>query len=239
MEIQVLQELGLTENEAKIYLFLLEKGPSTITEIINKLPIHRVNVYDILKRLGEKGLVSYIIEGKHKYFAATDPSYFLKILKEKEDLFNKILPDLESKKNSSIHKHEIRVFQGKSGIKAIMEDMLKEKQTVYVFGAQGKYEETLPIYFQQFNKKREKEKIKLKVIYSEKLRELRKKNPVIFSDVKYIPRVYDSPSTTFIYADKVAIIMWINPPIGILIEGKELTKSYMNFWEILWRIAKK
>ena len=239
MEIQVLQEMGLTKNESKVYLFLLNEGSSTITEITNKLPIHRVNVYDILKRLKEKGLVSYTIEGKKKFYTATDPNYFLEILKKREDLFEKILPSLESKKKSVKEKHEARIFQGKNGIKAIMEDILKEKKTIYVFGAEGKYEEALPIYFKQFNKERQKRKIKFKIIYSKKIRELRKRQPIPYSDLKYIPKEYDSPSTTLIYGNKVAIIMWTEFPIGILIESKELNKSYMNFWEILWKIAKK
>lgn len=238
MEIQALQELGLTENEAKVYLFLLENGSSTITEITNKLPIHRVNIYDILKRLLERGLVSYTIEGKKKYYTATDPHIFLEMLKEKENLFKKILPDLESKRRSIKEKHEVGVFQGKEGIKAIMKDMLKEKKTIYVFGAEGRYEKTLPIYFKQFNQQRQEEKIRFKIIYSEKIRELRKRQPIPYSDLKYIPKGYDSPSTTLIYGNKVAIIMWIESQIGILIESKELNKSYMNFWGILWKIAK-
>ena len=239
MEEKVLQELGLTENEAKVYLFLLENGPSNITEITNKTPIHRINVYDILKRLLEKGIVSFTIEGKKKFYSATDPDYFLKILKEKEILFKKILPTLESKKMMSKSKQETNTFQGKRGIKAILEDMLKQKKTIHVFGAQGNFAETLPIYFQQFNRRRQEDKIKIKIIHSEKVRKWRKKHPIEFADVKFISELYDSPSTTFIYGNKVAIIMWIVPPIGILIDSKELSKSYLNFFNILEDISKK
>ena len=239
MEEKTLQELGLTENEAKVYLFLLENGPSNITEITNKTPIHRINVYDILKRLLEKGLVSFTIEGKKKFYSATDPDYFLKILEEKENLFKKILPDLERKKKLAKGKYETKVFQGKKGIKAILEDMLKQKKTICVFGAQGNFAETLPIYFQQFNRRRKEDKIKIKIIHSEKVRKWRKKHPIEFADVKFISELYDSPSTTFIYGNKVAIIMWIVPPIGVLIDSKELSKSYFNFFNILWDISKK
>ena len=238
MEIKVLQEIGLTENEAKIYICLLENGSLTTTEITNNLPIHRVNVYDILKRLKEKGLVSYIIEGKKKYYTATEPRHLLEILKEKESSLLNLLPLLESKRKSVKEKHEVRTFQSKNGIKAIMEDMLKEKLTIYVFGAQGKYEETLPIYFKQFNKNRLKKRIMFRIIYSEKIREMRKRHPIPYSDLKYLQKEYDSPSTTFIYRNKVAIIMWTEQLIGILIESNELSKSYMGFWEILWKIAK-
>jgi len=239
MEEEVLQELGLTKNEAKVYLVLLEYGSLNITEITNKLPIHRVNIYDLLKRLLEKGLISFKIEGRKKYYSTTDPNFLLKILEEKEALLKKILPALEEKKKAPKEKHDINIFQGRNGIKAILENMLKQKKTIYVFGAQGNFAETLPIYYQQFNKIRAKEKIKIEIIHSENIRKWREKNPIAFSDVRFIPKLYDSPSTTFIYGNKVAIILWIIPPIGILIDSKELSQSYSNFFNILWSISKK
>ena len=48
-------------------------------------------------------------------------------MEEKENLFKKILPTLEVKRNAQKSKHEVKVFQGKKGIKAILENMLKEK----------------------------------------------------------------------------------------------------------------
>ena len=135
-ELTALQSLGLTENEAKVYLFLLEQGPSTITEITKNLPIHRVNLYDIIKRLQEKGLASSTKEGKRVYCTATEPCYLQKLLQEKQQLLEKILPELKKKKQKAKSKHEVQVFQGKQGIKAILEDMLKNKSTIHVFGAQ-------------------------------------------------------------------------------------------------------
>jgi len=60
--------LGLTEGEAKVYLSLLELGSSTIGPIIKKANIASSNVYDILNRLLKKGIVSYILKQKIKYF---------------------------------------------------------------------------------------------------------------------------------------------------------------------------
>ncbi len=239
MEEKVLQELGLTENEARIYLCLLKKGTLNLTEIASKIPVHRVNIYDILKRLTEKGLVSSVIEGKSKFYSATEPDYFLKILRQKEDMFKKILPTLELNRNSSKEDYEVNVFQGKKGIQAILEDTLKQSKTIYVFGAQGNFAENLPIYFEQYNMKRRKSRAKMKIIHSEKLRGWRNKHPIEFADVKFISSFYDSPATTFIYSDKVAFILWMTPSIGISISSKELSKSYLTFFNILWNLSKK
>src|SRR3989339_136977 len=44
-----LQELGLTHNESKIYLALLEQGCVTAGKVTEKCHLHRANVYDELK----------------------------------------------------------------------------------------------------------------------------------------------------------------------------------------------
>lgn len=233
-----LRGLGLTENEATVYLYILEYGSATISEIADKISIHRVNLYDLLKRLVEKGLVSYSIQGRSKIYIATDPSYLMKLLKEKESYLQQVLPQLELKKELSKPKNTVKVFQGRSGIKAIFEDMLKDKRTIHVYGAEGNFLSTMPIYFKQFHKRRVKEKIKIRIVRSEKVRRMRHKHPFSFSDVRFISKIYDSPSSTFIYGSKVAIIIWISTLIGILIESHEVSLSYNNFFKLLWDISK-
>ena len=51
MKENILMDLGLSKNESKIYLSLLEQGISTATQVAEKSGIHRVNVYDSLNKL--------------------------------------------------------------------------------------------------------------------------------------------------------------------------------------------
>jgi len=45
----IIQELGFTYNEAKVYLALLELGLVTAGKIAEKSHVHRANVYDALR----------------------------------------------------------------------------------------------------------------------------------------------------------------------------------------------
>ena len=58
MDITVLFEAGLTVNEAKVYIALLERGSSAVNDITKASGVHRVNVYDVIERLQTKGLIS-------------------------------------------------------------------------------------------------------------------------------------------------------------------------------------
>ena len=98
-EISILEELGLTEKEAKLYLALLELGQATSSDLIKKLDYYSKTVYELLEKLMKKGLVSYVIKSNIKYFGAVNPEKFLDILKEeendkeiKENKFIEILP---------------------------------------------------------------------------------------------------------------------------------------------------
>ena len=57
MDTGLIKQAGLTENEAKVYLSLIELGKSNVGKIADKSRVHRTNVYDSLKSLKKKNLV--------------------------------------------------------------------------------------------------------------------------------------------------------------------------------------
>ena len=94
-----LMRLGLTENEAKVYLALLEIGSTSAGEIIKKTKLHRNIVYDNLEKLIEKGLVSFVLIKNIKHFEVNSSHELWDFIDkqkeevlEKEVLIKKILP---------------------------------------------------------------------------------------------------------------------------------------------------
>ena len=67
----------------------------------------------------------------------------------------------------------------------------------------------------------------------------KKKEALKLLQMKFLPEHYEFPSTIIIYGDKVVIIVWTELLFGFLIKSKEVAKSNMNFFDILWKIAKK
>jgi sugar-specific transcriptional regulator TrmB len=121
-----LKKLGLKEKEVKVYLAGLELGPNPIKNIAEKVKIPRPTVYEIVKKLEEKGLFVETKKGKKRVFVAQSPSQILRFLRikkreieEKEREFTRIVSILEAK--YSREKEGIRIFQGKEGKRAIIE----------------------------------------------------------------------------------------------------------------------
>lgn len=233
---EVLQKFGLTENEAQVYLILLRLGSATASEITQKSGIHRINVYDILERVQEKGLVSYVMIGKRKHYEAADPKKILEIEEERKKDIQSIIPELAAQRALGKAPQDATVFKDKRGIMTIFDEMTRSKTSICLFASGWGFREKFPKYYDIWHKKLVLNKVKVKSLISKKFKKkLEIPKPL---EYRFLPSEYVFPSATLVYDDKVFIIMWTGHPIAILIRGKEIAASYRKFFEILWKSAK-
>jgi sugar-specific transcriptional regulator TrmB len=237
MTLDILEKMGLSSNEAKVYLALIELGSSTAGKISERSGVNRRTVYDVLESLMDKGLVSFVIEANRRWFEASDPRKFLEILKQRGEEMNKILPELIKKRDRIKEKQEATIYRGKKGVKTIFEDILRSKEN-WVFGSHGRFKEVFPYFFKHYQRKKRERRIYTRLLLSE-----RKRNSEIVrltpGEHRFLRKEYDSPTSTIIYGDKVAIIVWTDEPMGLVLKGDQITKSFRNYFEVMWRIAKK
>jgi len=66
MDLDILEDLGLTSTEIKVYLTLLEMGSSNAGIILQKSKLPNSTIHRDLNSLIEKGLVNFIFEGIKK-----------------------------------------------------------------------------------------------------------------------------------------------------------------------------
>ena len=237
-------EIKHLKNEIKIYLALLELGSTPAGPLIKKVGMHRAAVYDIIDLLIDKGLVSFVVKANRKYFEAQDPDRLLEYLESKkqdllskEEKLKKFIPELQLKRKLSKEEQEGTLYKSKKGLKSVFEDILKEKKPWFVFGATGKYKELFHAYFIHFHERRAKSKIPLKIIFNEEVRKQKRGEELKLSKIKYLPKSYISPSTTYIYGDKVAIINWSSEPMAFVMRSKQVADSYKSFFDIFWKTA--
>ena len=244
METNILQDLGLNEIEIKVYLELIKSGSLLASEVASRLNLHRTTSYYILDNLIKKGLASYVIKAGKKYFMATNPEKLLAIEKEREIKLKSLIPQLISLRKPFEEIPLVEVYEGKEGLKTIWEDILKslsKNQEISIL-ATGKTPKILPYYLPSFHNRRIKQQIKLKIIYND-IEESKKRGKELskmrLTQVKYLQKEYILPSSTLIYGEKVAFMLWNeNKTIGILIQDKNMNKSFNSYFNLLWKIAK-
>src|SRR3989338_2737649 len=101
---EIFRELGFTERETKVYLALLDLGETKIGPLAARTRLQPSKIYQTLEKLIDRGLATFVLKSKIKYFQAQDPQEILNILKEKERTFGEILADLQQRKTFSQEK---------------------------------------------------------------------------------------------------------------------------------------
>lgn len=228
-----LEQLGLTKVETQVYLALLDTGPALAGTISRRSGVHRRNVYDAAERLIRKGLIGYIKQNNRRYYAASNPEQLLQLLTEQTNNIKTILPELQTKYNQHHKKEETLFYKGKEALKTIFEDQLNHGKEILVLGASTHAKEHLKYYLHWYTKRRTQQRKKLRLIYHTKIEE-----KIPHAEIKYL-KLPESNIATNIYGEKVAIINWQEKPFVILIHNKDIAQTYRNYFEQLWKLAKK
>ena len=246
MHESILEKIGLTKGEIKVYITLLKLGETTTGKIIEGAGISSGKIYEILDKLIKKGLVSYGLKEKTKYFTATHPSRILDFLKEKEEELKEkekeiqeILPRLIELKEKKEEEYSVTLYRGLKGLKSAIYEALNDltrEDVILVSGVQSGKSEAQNILWKQWNKERARKRIKCKLIFSDR-------NTQYYHSLKKVSltevRVLSSLvfSTIDVMGKRVMIFNNKEPSVIVII-NEEIKKKFIESFESLWKMAK-
>ena len=239
---ELLREIGLSPNEARVYEALLQTGESSVQEISNKSKVHRRNVYDSLSKLMEKGLASEVFIKGEKHFKATNPRKLLELLKEKEERVNKVLPEMQLKYESVEEKEEAYLYRGIEGFKNYLQDILKTRETVYFIGAKAFWlDERLQHFLPRFQRERKRLGIKFMHLFDYEVKKQKSEIlKLVGQPYKFLPKKYSSSTTIDIFGDNVVTFVGVKPgelyetPIQFVMKSRKLADGYRKFFQFMW-----
>lgn len=234
-----LKELGLTDNEVKIYLLLLKHSLMNPSDISQKLGLHRGYIYDALERMQEKGVVSTLLKSNKKYYRAIDPKNLVELLKLRLENFRKIVPKLRALMEIKKEDIKVELHKGKRVYRTLIKDIigsLKRGDEVYLMGVDEGVllKEVEPIYLKQYLNLIKSKKIKEKIVIKKGARKLDYPN----LSYKEVSRDYIGKTAQVIYKDKVAMFIMGNPHNLILIENEDVAETYRKQFEFMWKLIK-
>lgn len=243
MKLAELEDIGLTKSEASVYLALLELGSSATGKITEKSKTSSSKIYEVLDKLMQKGLVSFIVKAGVKHFEAAPPERLLdymqekeKKLKQQENKIKKILPELKLKQTLSKYSSEATIYKGMKGLETAFYDalnLLDKDDEVLVLGI-PKRSEQVDRFFVKFAKERARRKIKQRSIFNQgasKDSQAQKKNMPL-GKIKFIAET--TPSAINIFKDRVIIFPETEEPLLIVIDNKQVAESFRVQFETWW-----
>ncbi len=236
---QTLSSVGLSRNEIKVYLALLELGISAVGKIADRTKLHRRNVYDSLDNLMEKGLATYIVKKKIKHFEAANPEVLRELLKEKENQLMNILPTLMLNHNLST-RSDVQVQEGLVSARMALKAFLRHKQPIYTIGTPKQAPELMGPFIEQFHKERIKLKIPMFHIYNSDAPErIAYLNSLPYTEAQVVPQKFNSPMAISVCADETCIKIWNKNALTIHIKNQEIAESFRDYFKLLRLMAKE
>ena len=252
MLLQVLEQIGLTKKEAKIYLTLLETGPQGATTIANKTQINRSTCYLILENLGTKGLVSTHTESNVQFFEAQDPNSLITYITKRQNqlitqqnMIENNMPYLEAIKKENTGSTKTKYYKGTDGVLNLYLETLKtNEKIIYSFLNISQIPlELLETLETIYVKERIQKQIEAKIIYisninSEDNHESNFKDSESLRNVKYVKTDYNLSVEIQCIGDKTIITNFSpNNTFGILIQNSELAESIKTLHKIIWSLT--
>lgn len=242
-----LKDLGLSENESKVYLAMLELGPASAMEISQKAGVNRPTTYVQIESLKKLGLVSTQTKGKKQLFIAESPDQLEFVLdkqladvKNKKDEFQKMIPELLNLYRSSGTQPQVRFFEGKEGLMRMQEIVLKSNvKEILAIASVDQIFEVFPSHQNNYSAKRIEKGIRSRIVYtSSKGPILKDSDEKMLRKSKFIEENKMPLSGDLaIYGDSVAITALTGKISGVIIDHPEIAKSFRSFFELIWNSA--
>lgn len=237
----IFEKLGFSVNEEKVYVHLLKGGAASIRQIAGDTGINRGTVYEALKALCDRGLVSHSQKKQHQQFIAEDPTILKMLFKEERQRLvtirkelSRTLPELEILYKTKRERPVIKIYEGQIGTKIVLGDVLKvmatESNKLYRVYSAANIREYLYYSFSSFSERRIQAGVKTKVIAIGAGGEIRG-----LDERRWITTKRGAPAYMIIYGNKVAIIsLSQGRPHSVVIEDTGLAETQKIIFDALW-----
>ncbi len=234
-----LQKYGLSKKETEVYLACLKVGESTASRLSEITEIRRSTIYEVIESLKKKGLVTSFRKNNKYYFNAIKPQELISLLREKERMIKEILPSLNKLSKTFYEKPKVELFEGMSGIKNAVTDMLNHKE-ILSYGASKKGDEIFDSFIENFARKRVEKKVLLKGVFEKEFsKHMLDKEIKKYTKIRTSNFFKDHNSVYFIYGNKIIIINLEPELVAIKITSSLLIQSQKKIFEMLWRFSKQ
>ncbi len=219
-----LHSIGMNDHEATVYLALLDRGPSSPTQIEMYVRLHRPLVYKALASLLDQKLVRISPKGKRRLYVAESPDKLIELFKNIETNFLSNIEDLHIMyANPHSPKPTLTYAEGDEAVHESLMDVIKtlDKGDVYYRYSPGseQFDRTrfLP---KKYKEMRDQKQLERFVIVND---DGKKHSIKLGKYVKSVPRSFDLFNDRIglaIYKNKVLIVDYETQSVITIAHGK-------------------
>lgn len=256
--LRLLDNLGVQNTEASLYIKLLEFGPLTITDLALKSKTPRTTVHINVDKLIQKGLITQTNKNGRKILIAENPNKLkLFVLNKKIELENQLehLSETNNELDEAIQdvienlpqtpeKTEVIVkyYEGLNGFKDVCQRSLKNstKEILFISNMdEWKKVFTDRYAYTYYVPERIKKNLFAKTLAmrSKKAEEIKSSDRELLREMRFLPDSYNFDPTIIINDNEVSIMTSSQPYTAVLIQNSSITKLFRDIFNDLWSKA--
>jgi sugar-specific transcriptional regulator TrmB len=237
--VQLLTEIGLSENEAVVYFTGLNLGSTTVAQLAKAAEIKRTTVYTIIESLKQKGLFFIEMRGFKQWFTAAPPEKLKEIVDTRKNLLANLMPELNSLYHYGENESVMRCYEGKKGVLTSYKNLLKELKPgdyYLVISDPKKWEELDKKEMPKLSRQRAKLRLETRLLLQPSDRaEFYKRNSILLNQkVNFLPKNTNLTTNLIITPKKVLIHQLIPPIVTIEIENQSVIQMHKEMFEVMW-----
>ncbi|MBP9711628.1 MAG: hypothetical protein KBD55_01170 [Candidatus Pacebacteria bacterium] len=247
MSIKLLEQIGLNEEQAKVYSTLVNTGTLHARKIALESRVNRSLVYKILKQLVELGLINeHSVPGSVSTFSALHPSKLHTLVQKKEEdlkladqALHEAISTMGAQFNLICGKPTVRFYEGLEGIKILNKDILHTRKDIKLI--RSPLDNNTDDLKSITSKNREvfrEAGIKIKLIVPIKNTPssvTKEEDEKYLIERRRVPRIeLNNPAQVIIYGDKVGLTSFKDCSITTIIEDVNIAKTFEMLFDALW-----
>ncbi len=248
-----IEELGLSNKEASVYIACLQLGPASVQNIAVQAGIKRVTTYVVLESLVALGLVTQAVRGKKTLFVAEEPVRLQRLLQKRElelkrqqHSFTQVLDDLQSLRSLPRDSPDVKFYDSTAGIKTILNAFLQQERgpqvdTVYGFSNLDLLLNYVPEFRAEMATQwRRKTGLKSRFLYTAEAGPLLKSvSDGTYHQSRWLPRDMFPMTGDFTIAGDNILMLSLGAanPIGLAVRSDALAAGLRALFSVAWEAA--
>jgi sugar-specific transcriptional regulator TrmB len=236
---KTLIDVGLSDNEAKVYLNSLNLGKTTILKLSKASEVKRTTVYSVVESLKQLGLMKIEQIGWKTYYSAENPEKLERIMENKKQSLMETLGDLKSLYSAEGGSSLIKYYEGIEAVKNAHLDLLEEMkfgEDYFVISDSAKWMSEDQKFFESFVEKRASKKFNNKLLLedSEVARRYKQNEAVYNMQIKIFPKDVNLSASITITPRKILIHQTTPPVMVMAIENQNIIRLQKELFNFMW-----
>lgn len=239
---ELLEQIGLTKSEVKLYLTSLSIGSASAIQLGQKIGISRQMVYSLLPSLQEKGLIKQIEVGTRRYFQAMNPEVLLDRSENIKRKIEEIVPLLQTRQAENNAIPLITVYENPISMREWYRQFMKEakkgeKLLIWATGNSDYWYRLDPDFYDRYLDHADKIGVDTLMIaaFDDGVEEHKNRVSRAHTQWKYVEKGWNKHSEKWIWRDQICYLtIRENATNMIVIESKALAEIERFDFESIW-----